>query len=204
MSRKRIDPALAAWSGVPHVRIRHDLLNSPAYRVLPAKAVKLYNDLRAKLNSSNNGNIEATLKDLKHRGWKSSSTLFAALRELEHMGFIAKTRQGGIAAMSKVCNLYRFTDLDVYEHPKQGIQPIRATLDWLRLDSVRAAEAHLRELPKPSKKSKVRNPKLLGSESEPMSPFIASDSEQVRSAKVRNPNKGNRPQTRAVAGGSCK
>ncbi|HEX7381080.1 MAG TPA: hypothetical protein VF265_02890, partial [Nevskiaceae bacterium] len=45
----------------------------------------------------NNGNIEATLGALKHAGITSSATLAKGLRALSVAGFIAKTRQGGVA-----------------------------------------------------------------------------------------------------------
>jgi hypothetical protein len=197
MSRRRNNDAMA-WSGVPHSRIRHDVTDSPAWRVLGFSAKALYTDLRAKLRSTNNGNINATLSEMKHRGWTSSSTLANALRQLEHMGFIAKTRQGGIAAMSKQCNLYRFTDLEVFEFPKQGIAAMKATFDWQRFDSLKTSQAHMRRL---SEKSKVRNPKLTDSESEAMSSPIGSESEQEDCSQLRKSNKANCAENRATAGG---
>lgn len=185
MTRKGKGALIDSWKGIQHARIRHEVLNSPAWRILPFSAKALYLDLRAKLNSTNNGNIEATLTEMTHRGWNSSATLTSALRALEHMGFIAKTRQGGIAAMSKVCNLYRFTDLPVFEHPKQGVEPCKATLDWRQFDSVRAAESHLHSLRRKQgqrKKSKLQNLKLIASEYKPMNGFTASESESGASA----------------------
>lgn len=131
------------WSGVPHCRIRLEVTDSPAYRVLSYSAKALYLDLRARVRSTNNGNINATLSEMKHRGWVSPATLSKALRELEVMGFIAKTREGGIAANAKCCCLYRFTDLDVHEWPKLDIGPIKATYDYRRFDTVKAAKAEM-------------------------------------------------------------
>jgi hypothetical protein len=42
--------------------------------------------LRATLKSTNNGNLSATLSELKHRGWKSPVTLASALYELQAVG----------------------------------------------------------------------------------------------------------------------
>lgn len=140
MGRGAIDNV---WIGVRHCRIRHEVTDSPAFRVLSYSARALYLDLRARVQSTNNGNINATLSEMKHRGWTSSATLSKALRELEVMGFIAKTRDGGIGANAKLCCLYRFTDLDVHEWPKLGIGPIKATYDYRKFESVKAAEAEM-------------------------------------------------------------
>lgn len=113
-----------------HVRIYWELIDSVAWRSLGYASQSLFLLMRRKLMGTNNGNISATLGDLKHHGWKSSATLSKALKELQLFGFIAVTRQGGIAFGQKVCTLYRFTDVDVYEFPKLGFGPITATNDW--------------------------------------------------------------------------
>lgn len=138
MSKKR-SPIADEWKGIPHSRIRHEVTDSPAWRVLSWPARALYTDLRGKMRSFNNGNINATLSEMKHRGWTSSATLARALRQLEWMGFLAKTRQGGIASLSKVCSLYRFTDMWVYEQRKPSIPEIAPTFDYRRFESVKDA-----------------------------------------------------------------
>jgi hypothetical protein len=117
------------------------LLNSPAYRVLGFAAKALFYDLREKMNGSNNGNIEATLTTLKHKGWVSSGTLATALYELRALGFLVQTRGGGVEFGSKVCALYRFTDLATFDIPKLGLTKTPATHDYLRFASVGEAEA---------------------------------------------------------------
>jgi DNA-binding HxlR family transcriptional regulator len=128
-----------------HARLYHCVLNTNAWRVLPPSAVKLYVDLRYRLTSYNNGNIEAVFTELKHRGWKSKTTLHKALRELEALGFIEKTRQGGIASMSKTCSLYRFTDLETLTQAAQGVPACKATHDYKRFETMSEASAALRE-----------------------------------------------------------
>lgn len=128
-----------------HIRVYGTLLNSPAYRVLGFAAKALFIDLREKLTGTNNGNIEAVMSILKHKGWTSPGTLATALYELRTMGFLVQTRGGGVEVGSKVCSLYRFTDLEVFEQPKQGIQACKATHDYLQFKSVAEAEAALRE-----------------------------------------------------------
>lgn len=126
-----------------HVRVYATLLDSPAWRVLGWSSRSLFLDLRVSLNGSNNGNISATLATLKHRGWASSATLASALFELQALGFLAKTRGGGVEHGSKVCSLFRFTDLDSFEFPKFGIPHSKATHDYLAFASVGEAERAL-------------------------------------------------------------
>ncbi|HRQ46198.1 MAG TPA: hypothetical protein PK725_04565 [Rhodocyclaceae bacterium] len=81
---------------------------------------------------------------LKHRGWKSSATLANALFELQVLGFIAQTRGGGVKLGSRVCSLYRFTDLECYEHSKLAIPHCKPTKDYERFSSVGEARAALK------------------------------------------------------------
>lgn len=194
---KRKSAAIAAWDGVAHIRIRLDLLDSPAWRVLPHSVKAFYIDLRAKLRSVNNGNINAVISEMKHRGWGSSATIAKALRILEHMGFIAKTRQGGIAFMSKVCTLFRFTDLPTPEWPKLGIQAYPATCDYKRFKSVKEARAELREVTT-SKKTKLQKMKLIASDFEAMRRPITSDSEVVAGSKLQNLKQSKPAESRAT------
>lgn len=128
-----------------HIRIYCNLLDSPAYRVLSWSSRALFIDLRASLKGTNNGNISAALSDLKHRGWRSAATLANALFELQALGFIAKTRGGGIEHGSKVCSLYRFTDVEVFEIPKLAIEATKATHDYALIESVADAKRTLVE-----------------------------------------------------------
>lgn len=128
-----------------HIRVYATLLNSHAYRVLSNATKALYIDLRNMLTGTNNGNINATLSILKHKGWKSPATLAKALYELRAMGFIAVTREGGLKMGTRVCTLYRFTDLEVFEQPKVGVQYVKATHDYLKYETVRDAEHALAE-----------------------------------------------------------
>jgi hypothetical protein len=128
-----------------HIRVYSDLLNSHAWRVLSGTAVKLFIDMRSWLKENNNGNINATLSQLRHKGWSSPDTLSRGLFELQTMGFIAKTRQGGIAQGKHVCSLFRFTDRAVFEHPLLGIKAMPETNDYRRFEGVAHAKAHMRD-----------------------------------------------------------
>src|SRR5450432_2851993 len=164
-----------------HVRLYWTLLDTPAYLALGWTARALYVDLRRKLMGTNNGNIEATLSTLKHRGWKSSATLNYALKELIAVGLIAQTRQGGIAYMSKQCSLYRFTDCEVFEQPKIDVAAIKATNDYRRFDKLSVAKAVVREARKArgGGTRKARIPKLLDSDKEAIRPITTSAIEEA-------------------------
>jgi hypothetical protein len=129
--------------GGRHIRVYCSLLNTHAFRVLGFAAKALFVDMRTMVTGTNNGNLSASLTDMKHKGWTSSSTLSRALYELRAMGFIAVTRGGGLKLGTRVCNLYRFTDLDVYEQPKVCVQAVKATHDYLKFDTLHAAEKAL-------------------------------------------------------------
>jgi len=127
-----------------HVRIYWTMLDSVAWHALSFSDQALYMAMRRKLLGSNNGNIEATLATLRHAGFTSPATLAKALRALQTMGFIAKTRQGGIASGSKLCCLYRFTDVDSFDHLKQGVKGVTQTNDWRQFQKLAHAKAVLK------------------------------------------------------------
>lgn len=173
-----------------HVRLYWKLLDTPAYLALSKTARALYVDLRRQLGQTNNGNIEATLTTLKHRGWRSSATLHSALKELLEAGLIAQTRQGGIAYLSKQCSLYRFTDVDVFDQPKIGVAAMKATHDYRRFGSLGEAKAAVREArgARGGGTRKARIPKLSDSDNEAIGPNIASAIERESKATLRNVN----------------
>jgi hypothetical protein len=127
-----------------HLRLYVDIIDSPAWIALSATAKDLYISLRRQLGSTNNGDISATFSVLKHRGIKSSATLAKSLRELETVGLIARTRQGGIAYMSKQCTLYRFTDVDCYDIPKKHVTAQKASNEWKQYTRIAQAEAAIK------------------------------------------------------------
>jgi hypothetical protein len=184
-----------------YISVYTDLLNSPAYRVLGFAAKALFIDLREQYKGVNNGNLSATLTDLKHKGWSASATLANALYELRAMGFIAVTRQGGLSMGTRVCTLYRFTDLDVYDMSKMGVQPMKATHDYRQFKTVRDAEialkdgvARLKEEGKKKQSTKKKSPvqKLnrISSKTEPITPFISSETEQGEGLSLQKLNRG--------------
>jgi hypothetical protein len=133
------------WSGIAHVRVRLDVLNSPAWRVLSFTARALYMDMRASLRSTNNGDINAALGTLTHKGWSSRTTILKAVGELIALGFIAKTRQGVGGPTTGSCSLYRFTDMPVFDQSKVSVEACKATFDFLVFRSLEEAQQALRE-----------------------------------------------------------
>jgi predicted transcriptional regulator len=112
--------------------------------VLTHADVRVYLAMRRKLKGSNNGDINATLAEMRHAGISSSSTLAAALHRLEALGFIDKTRQGGIANGGKQCSLYRFTDEQTFDMAKAGVKAGPATNEWQRFANMAEAMAAAR------------------------------------------------------------
>jgi DNA-binding PadR family transcriptional regulator len=175
-----------------HARLYDQIANGPAWLALSFSARALYMQLRVKLKHTNNGNIEATLGTLKHSGFKSSSTLAKALRELETVGLIAKTRQGGITAGGRLCNLYRFTDKPMHEFPKQRLSAGKASHEWRQWHGVREAEAAVRAAHAAAKRpaseitSKAQDSNRINSEGEASSAKVSSKAGASRNGSVRN------------------
>jgi len=129
-----------------HIRLYATIHNSYAWLVLAPTAKALWVDLRTQIGATKNGTATTALEVLRHRGWTSRHTVARARSELLALGFIAITRQGEIFRGVKSCNLYRFTDLDVYEQPKVSLQAIKADNLFLKFDSKSVAMEKIREL----------------------------------------------------------
>jgi hypothetical protein len=79
----------------PFAKIPHDVQDSENWKLCGGSAIKLLCALVRQYRGNNNGDLGASLRVLGPRGWRSSSTLDRSIKELEHYGFIVKTRQGG-------------------------------------------------------------------------------------------------------------
>lgn len=121
------------WTGRSHIKIDNAVLKSKAWAAISPMSRSLYVDLRSWMFTGANGDISATSKTLGPLGYKKSS-LTKCLYELQAAGLIAKTRNGGVADGSKVCCLYRFTDMPVAAMPKKGISPSKPTHDYINLE----------------------------------------------------------------------
>jgi hypothetical protein len=142
-----------------HIRLYWTLTDSPAWRALSHVDVRVYIAMRRRLGKTNNGDIDATLGTMRGFGIKSGATLAKSLRALETLGFIAKTRQGGIANGGKRCSLYRFTDEATFDIPKAGHKATPATNEWQRFASIAQAQAVLRQAHEAAKRPEKNNRK---------------------------------------------
>jgi hypothetical protein len=170
-----------------HVRLYWELMDCPAWRALSHADVRVYLAMRRKLGKTNNGDINATLTEMRHAGISSSSTLSIALHRLEALGFIEKTRQGGIANGGKVCSLFRFTDEVTYDIAKAGVKSGPATHEWRGFESIAKARAAIRGLG--SKKSKLRPSNRTDSPVEPDKRFADSTVEHEVDSSIRKSNR---------------
>ena len=184
-----------------HVRLYWSLIDSIAWRAVAYTSQCVYIVMRRRLQSTNNGNISAALGDMKHYGISTSATLAKALRELQTVGLIAVTRQGGIAYGRQVCSLYRFTDEAVYEHPKVGVKAQQAKNDWQRFTKLAEAEAEIKQahanVKRPQNKSGVQILKRTDSDSEALGRFNDSDSEAVAVSLVQKVKQATKKKTPA-------
>lgn len=89
----------------PFVRIPLHVINHVNFRTLSPRATKLLIDLLAQYRGYNNGDLAATIKMMRERGWNSSDQLHKAKRELIEKDVIMVTRQGGL----NKANLYAVT-----------------------------------------------------------------------------------------------
>lgn len=136
------------------IMVNHSLLNSPAFIALPPNAQRLFFDLRLRFNGGNNGDINAALSELRHRGWRSPSTLAKAVRQLEALGFIVRTRQTpGVEYGSRLCNLYAFTDQEVRPMPHKHIPARPASFDYAKHKTLGECRALVRQSAAPRKPS---------------------------------------------------
>ena len=129
-----------------HIRLYATIHNSYAWLVLSPTAKALWIDLRTQIGSTRNGAATTALEVLRHRAWVSRHTVGRARSELIALGFISLTRQGEIFRGKKSCNLYRFTDLDVYEQTKIGIQAMKADSLFLEYETKQLALEKIYEL----------------------------------------------------------
>ncbi len=92
--------------GGSFVAFPHEVLNCRAYTSLSSRARMLLIDLAVQYRGSNNGDLAASFKQMKPRGWRSEATLNAAKKELLASGLVCETRMG---ARPNKATLYALT-----------------------------------------------------------------------------------------------
>ncbi|MEJ2802008.1 hypothetical protein WAE61_09020 [Comamonadaceae bacterium PP-2] len=172
-----------------------------AWRALSFSAVALYVAMRRKLLSTNNGNIEATIATMRHAGFGSPTTLSKGLRELQVVGLIAMTRQGGIASGTKLCSLYRFTDVEVFSMPKVGVVQCAPSNEWRHFKTLVEAERAIATSHDDAKRpvgknaSRIQKPYRFDTDSVVKDEFLDTDSDQERIQLDQKMNKRDERET---------
>jgi hypothetical protein len=97
MSRfsKRLSRQKGRRSNAAYSQLIHAYFQSPEYARLSHRARALLIDLYCQYRGNNNGDLCATAKVMRPRGWTSNDQLVKAIRELLDAGWIVITRQGG-------------------------------------------------------------------------------------------------------------
>jgi hypothetical protein len=188
-----------------HIRAPIKLLDSPAWCALSSTAKALWVDLRRQVGATKNGTVTTALDILKHRGWSSRHTVQHAAEELEALGFISCTVDGGIANGGKTLKRWAFTDLETYEQPKYRLPAKKVTSDFLLFESLGHARAELKKLE--AKRADAKNNRkvqklhLAGAQTAPESPKLSAETAHETPRKVQklHTRKGsrNRLETRA-------
>lgn len=132
---------MAKSQGEPRYQVPRELADSLAFRSLPNASKVLWHDLMMSYRGRNNGNINATMHDLKWYGWRAPATLAKSLAYLIAHGFLAETRKGGGNSCSlQQCCLYRFTHLATNANDRIGIKAGSATHDYRSFDPSKLPE----------------------------------------------------------------
>ena len=97
--------AKGRWTLGPFLRLPRDLMEHEAFCTLSPRATKFLIDIACNYNGHNNGDLSATFRQMKARGWNSSDQMHKAKKELLDRGLILMARQGGL----NKSNLYALT-----------------------------------------------------------------------------------------------
>ena len=114
-------------------------MNSDRFISLSPRAVKLLIDIGAQYRGYNNGDLQATMRCLKPRGWTSNAHLTKAKRELLDKELIILTRRGGLGMG---CDLFAITWQPIHEcNGKLDVPPTtNAPVNWLKEEKARVAK----------------------------------------------------------------
>jgi hypothetical protein len=88
------------------VALPHHCLNHENYIRMNDKAKVLVVNVALQYNGGNNGDLCIAFSMMKKQGWRSKQTLYLAINELLHYGWLVRTRIGGL---NKTPNLYAIT-----------------------------------------------------------------------------------------------
>jgi len=96
-------------SGQSFFMLRHDILKSEAWLSLNPSSRAVLIQLMGRFNSSNNGFIGASVRDLADECNIAIGTVTTAIKTLEAVGFIVTMRKGGFSCKVKLASEYRLT-----------------------------------------------------------------------------------------------
>jgi hypothetical protein len=108
-SRRRRDRHTGRRESGQHYALVYDeIMQSEAWRALPAFAQSLYTAIAAQFRGANNGDLDFPASKARLYG-VSHKNLAAGIPLLEEVGLIVKTRQGRLDGGRKLCSLYALT-----------------------------------------------------------------------------------------------
>jgi hypothetical protein len=94
----------------PVAVVPHTVMNHADYVALSPNARSLLFEMARQYNGhNNNGDLTAAWNVMRHRGFRSPTTLANALAELIGGGFLVRTREGRFLNPGKRCALYALT-----------------------------------------------------------------------------------------------
>jgi len=119
---RRVDATGRSIEPEQFMPLPYATVRSPAWRTLSGPAVKVWIELRARYNGSNNGKLTLSLDEGARQLRMGKNTVRRALDELESRGFIALLRRG--QWYGRKASEWRVTDRPCDGHPP--------TRDWQR------------------------------------------------------------------------
>lgn len=121
MARTRAK-AKGRQDGWTYFQLPHNLLKCEDFTSLSGSALKVLLHLASQFNGTNNGDLSATLTDVRAKGVRSSSTLVAAIAELQQKNLIVCTRTGRFMRPGGRCALYGLTWLRIHDCPGKDLE----------------------------------------------------------------------------------
>lgn len=120
----------------------HVVEDHPDFQSLSGSALKVLHSLVRQYNGRNNGNLSATITQLKPRGIASTATLTKVLSELQNKNLIVRTRQGRFINPGGRCALYAVTWYAIDDCPGADLE-IKSTNAPPRCFATKRAERPL-------------------------------------------------------------
>ena len=121
MARTRAKAKGRSDSG-SYFQLPHKLLKCEDFTSLSGSALKVLLHLASQFNGKNNGDLSATLTDVRAKGVRSSSTLAAAIVELQQRNLIICTRTGRFMRPGGRCALYGLMWLEIHDCPGKDLE----------------------------------------------------------------------------------